>query len=130
MKILRIQILLLFILAGGLLAQERPSGEFEVCYDDSSSGSACLNILINEDYSYSLQVRFPNEIKTETGCWNMDGDKITLTPEGNEDYYDLHNSLLDKLLPGRILEIKEDGLQWKMKDKPALVLKKIRKCNC
>ncbi|MGE5354362.1 MAG: hypothetical protein ACM3P0_19925 [Acidobacteriota bacterium] len=130
MKILRIHILLLLMLTGGLLAQDRPSGEYEVCVDSLSGQKTWVNIQINDDYSYSLQVRYPSEIKTERGCWNVEGGKVRLTPDNNSDYYDLHNSLLDSLLPGRVLEVKDEGLLWKGLDKAGVVLKKIRKCNC
>lgn len=130
MKILRIHILLILMLTGVLTAQDRPSGEYEAPIDSLSGQKTWVNIQINEDYSYSLQVRYPSEIRTETGCWNIEGDKVTLTPDNSSDYYDLHNSLLDKILPGRVLEVLPEGLLWKGEEKPALVLKKIRKCNC
>ncbi|MCU7500619.1 MAG: copper resistance protein NlpE [Ignavibacteria bacterium] len=130
MKVLRIHILLIFIFTGVLLAQDRPSGEYEASIDSVRGQKTWVNIQINEDYSYSLQVRDPSEIRTETGCWNIEGDKVTLTPDNSSDYYDLRNSLLDKILPGRALEVKEEGLLWRVKDKPAILLKKIRKCNC
>lgn len=131
MKILRIHILLILVFTGLLVAQEeKPSGEYEACVDSLSGLKTWVNIQINDDYSYSLQVRYPSEVRTETGCWNIEGGKIILTPDNSSDYYDLHNSLLDKMLPGRVLEVKEEGLLWKAEDKPALVLKKIRKCNC
>lgn len=118
-----------------MTAQDRPSGEYEACFNsisqDTLQEDTCLNILLNEDNSFSLQVKYPKEIRTQNGYWKQDGNSITLTPYNNSsDYFDLHNSLLDKLLPGRVLEVKEKGLFWKIKDKPALVLKKIQKCNC
>ncbi|MCU7495622.1 MAG: copper resistance protein NlpE [Ignavibacteria bacterium] len=128
-------LLLLLFLPALLSAQERVPGEYEACFNsvlqDSAMGDTCLNIQLNDDNSYSLQVKYPSEIRTENGSWRLEGNTFLLTPYNSSDYYDLYDTLLDSLLKERRLEVNgENLLLWRFRNGRAVFLKKVRKCNC